>query len=100
MSPWENYHKSQLVKPILIKPVVLDQGHARYLSEKFQTQKKSINFIDIIETVTCISTEEIGKLGLLVPGASLHCFQKRSTLDTPFEEIYLFVQSNLKYTKF
>ena len=25
----ENTHKSQLVKPILMKPVVLDQGHAR-----------------------------------------------------------------------
>ena len=29
-----------------------------------------------------MSTEEIGKLGLPVPGASLHCFQKISTLDS------------------
>ena len=51
-----------------------------YLSTKFQTQRSS-NFRDITETVTGISTEEIGKLGLPVPGASLHYFQKMSTLD-------------------
>ena len=28
-SPWEKDHKSQMVKPIMMKPVVLDQGHAR-----------------------------------------------------------------------
>ena len=28
-SPWEKDHKSQMVKPILMKPVMLDQGHAR-----------------------------------------------------------------------
>ena len=52
-----------------------------YLSEKVQTQGIS-NLGDITETVTGISAEEIGKLGLHVPGASLHCFQKRSTLDS------------------
>ena len=26
-SPWEKDHKSQLVKQILMKPMVLDQGH-------------------------------------------------------------------------
>ena len=78
-SPWEKDHKSQLVKPILMKPMVLDQGG--YLSVKFQTQR-SIYFRYIIEIVTCISVEEIGKLGLPVLGASLHCFQKMSTLDS------------------
>ena len=43
---------------------------------KFQTQRSS-NFGDIIETVTSISAEEIGKIGLPVPGASLHYFQKK-----------------------
>ena len=52
-----------------------------YLSAKFQ-KYKSINFRDIIETVTGISAEEIGKLGLPVPRASLDCFQKRNTLDS------------------
>ena len=52
-----------------------------YLSEKFQTQRSS-NFGDIIETVMAISAKEIGKLGLPVPRASLHCFHKRSTLDS------------------
>ena len=33
-SPWENNHKSQLVKPILMKPMVLDQGHMRLLEYK------------------------------------------------------------------
>ena len=28
-SPWEKDHKSQMVKPILMKPAMLDQGHAR-----------------------------------------------------------------------
>ena len=36
----------------------------------------------IIETVLGISAEEIGKIGLPIPGASLHYFQKRSTLDS------------------
>ena len=79
-SPWENDHKYQLVKPILMKPMVLDERHASYLNTKFPRQRNS-NFRDTIETVTGISTEEIRKLGLPVLGASLHCFQKRSTLD-------------------
>ena len=28
-SPWENDHKSKLVKPILMKPIVLEQGQMR-----------------------------------------------------------------------
>ena len=51
-----------------------------HLKEKLQTQR-SINFGDIIEIVTRIFVEEIGKLGLPGPGASLHYFKKRSTLD-------------------
>ena len=51
-----------------------------YLSEKFQIYM-SFNFEYITETVTGISAEEIGKLGLPVLGDSLHCFQKRSTLE-------------------
>ena len=38
-------------------------------------------FGDTLETILGISAEEIGELGLLVPGASLHYFQK-STLDS------------------
>ena len=61
-----------------------------YLSEKFMTQRIS-NFGDIIETVTGISAKEIRKLGLPVPGASLHCFQKRSTLDNSiWRDLYLY----------
>jgi len=52
-----------------------------YLKEKFQTQI-IINVGYITETVTGISAEEIRKLGLPVSGASLHCFQKRSTLES------------------
>ena len=44
-----------------------------YLIAKFQTHRSS-NFGDITETVTGISAEEIGKLGLPVPEASLHYF--------------------------
>ena len=58
-----------------------NRDRKRYLSMKFQTQRSS-NFGDTTETVSGISAEEIGKLGLLVLGASLHCFQKRSTLDS------------------
>ena len=62
--------------------MVLDQGHARLPYYKvLDLEERSINFGYTIETVTGISAEEFGKLGLLVPGASLHCFQKRSTLD-------------------
>ena len=28
-SPWEKDHQSQMLKQILIKPMVLDPGHAR-----------------------------------------------------------------------
>ena len=62
-----------------------------YLSAKFQTHRSS-NFRDITETVTGISAEEIGKLGLPVPGASLHFFQKRSTLDNSiWRDIYFYL---------
>ena len=57
------------------------------------------NFGDTIEIVSNISTEEIGKLGLPVSGASLHYFQKRSTIFRN-EEFYLFIQSDLKDSKF
>ena len=52
-----------------------------YLSAKFQTVR-SRNFGDTTESISDISVEEIGKLGLSVLGVSHHCFQKRSTLDT------------------
>ena len=52
-----------------------------YLSEKFQTHRGN-NFRDITEIVTGMYAEEMGKLGLAVPGDSLHYFQKRSTLDS------------------
>ena len=52
-----------------------------YPNAKFQTQRSS-TFRDTTKTMSCISEEEIGKLGLPVSGASLHCFQKRSTLDS------------------
>ena len=51
-----------------------------YLSAKFQTHRSS-NFRDTAETVSGISIEEIGKLGLPIPGDSLHYFQKRIILD-------------------
>ena len=61
-----------------------------YLSMKFQTYKNR-NFEDTLETISGISVEEIGKLGLPVSGASLHCFQKRSTLDnSPWRDIYFY----------
>ena len=47
---------------------------------KFQTYRNS-TFRDTAETVLGISIEKIGKLGLPVLGASLNCFQKKSTLD-------------------
>ena len=52
-----------------------------YLSENFQTYRSS-NFRDITETISGIYAEEIGKLGLPVSEASLHCFKKRRTLDS------------------
>ena len=52
-----------------------------YVGTKFQTQW-SCTFEDTAETISDISVEETGKLGLLVTRASLHCFQKRSTLDS------------------
>ena len=71
-----------------------------YLSEKFQTQRIS-NLGNITETVTGISVEEIGKLGLPIPGASLHYFQKKGVhWTTHLEEFYLSIQSDLKYSKF
>ena len=61
-----------------------------YLSAKFQIYR-SINFIDITETIARICVEEIGKFGLLVQGASLHCFQKRSTLDSSiWRDLYFY----------
>ena len=47
-----------------------------YLSEIFQTQKIS-NFGDITETVAGISAEEIGKLGLPVPGSFSPLFSEK-----------------------
>ena len=51
-----------------------------YLSDKFQTVRIR-NFGDTAESISDISAEKIRKLGLTVPGASCHYFQKRSTLD-------------------
>ena len=39
------------------------------------------NFRDTRESISNISAEEIGKLGLTILGASHHCFHKRITLD-------------------
>ena len=57
---------------------------------KFQIHRSS-NFGDTTETVSGIFVEEIGKVGLPVLGASLHCFQKMSTLDnSPWRGIYFY----------
>ena len=61
-----------------------------YLSTKFYTYR-SISFGYTAETVSDISVEEIGKLGLPALGASLHFFQKRSTLESSnWRDIYLY----------
>ena len=52
-----------------------------YLNAMFQTHRSS-NFRDTIEKATSIFAEEIEKLGLPVLGASLHYFQRGSTLDS------------------
>ena len=52
-----------------------------YLSENFHTKRRR-KILDSAETVLGIYVGEIGKLGILVRGASLHNFQKRSTLDS------------------
>ena len=74
-----------------------------YLSEKFQTYRIS-NFGYIIEIVTGISAEEIRKLGLPVPTLfrefPFTIFRKGVHWTAPFEEIYLFIQSYLKDSKF
>ena len=51
-----------------------------YHSENFQTIR-ILNLEDTAEAISVISAEEIGKLGLPVLGSSLHCFQKRITLE-------------------
>ena len=51
-----------------------------YVNAKLQTHMSS-NFGDTAETISGISIGEIGKVGLPILGASLHCFQKRSTFD-------------------
>ena len=70
-----------------------------YLSDKFQTYRSS-NFRYIIETVTRIGAEEIEKLGLPVSDHPSTIFRKGVHWTAPFEEIYLFVQSDLKVSKF
>ena len=63
-----------------MKPMVLEQGQAMLCQCEF-LDKKSGNFRDILETVSVVNVEEIGKLGFLVLRASLHYFQRRGTLD-------------------
>ena len=61
--------------------MVLERGHKRLPEYKISDIRDNI-YQDTTETISDISTEEIGKLGLPVLGASLICFQKRSTLDS------------------
>ena len=68
-----------------------------YLNEMFYIEMSS-NFRDTTETVSGISADKIGKLGLLVPGASLHCFQKSSTLDNSiWRDLYFYL---IRYERF
>ena len=66
---------------------------------KFQTQR-SINLGYITKIVTGISAEEIGKLGLLFRELPSTVFRKGVLWTAPFEEIYIYIQSNMKYSKF
>ena len=52
-----------------------------YLCVNFHTQRSGY-FRDTIDSISEMSAKEIGKLGLPVSGASLHFFQKMSTLDS------------------
>ena len=69
------------------------------LSTNFWTYM-AINFRDTIEIVAIISAKEIGKLGLPVPRAFLHCFQKGVHWTAHIEEVYISIKSNLKDSKF
>ena len=64
-----------------MKHMVLEHRKAMLPQCEVLTYRSS-NFGDTAETVVGIAAEEIGKLGLPIPGASLHCFQKMSTLDS------------------
>ena len=70
-----------------------------YLNEKFKTHR-IIKFGDITETVIGIYAEEIGNLGLPVPGASSTVSRKGVHWTAPFEEIYLYIQSDIEDSKF
>ena len=56
--------------------MMLEQGEMRILQYKILDMRSS-NFKDTAETVSGISAEGIGKLGLPVPGASLQCFSEK-----------------------
>ena len=66
---------------------------------KFHTQR-SINFRYTIEIVSDMYAKEIGKLGFLLWGLPSTVFRKGVHWTDHLEEIYLSIQSDLKYSKF
>ena len=68
-----------------------------YHTKKFHTLR-IWNFRDTVESISVISVEEIGKLGLHVLGSSLHYFKKRSTLDNfPWRDPSFYPIRSLKF---
>ena len=56
---------------------------------------------DTAETVSRISVEEIGKVGLPVQRASLHFFSRKGVhWIAHLKEVYISIQSDLKDSKF
>ena len=66
---------------------------------KFYTQMSS-TFWDTTETVSRISAEEIGKLGLPVPTTSSTVFRKGVHCIACLEEVYISIQSDMKDSNF
>ena len=100
MWPRENCYISGYEGPNELLLEVPDREHSLIYVVKFQTQRSN-NFSDTTETVSEISVEEIGKLGLPVSEASLHCFQKRSTLyKSPWRGPSFYLIRSLKFQVF
>ena len=99
-SPWENDHKSQLVKPILIKTYRVGTGTGDYTSVRNFRHIGSLISRILQKQYQAFLQKKLENQGFLFRELPSIVFIKGLHWIAPFEEIYISIQLDMKDSKF
>ena len=97
-SPWEKYHKFQLVKQILLKPAVLERGQTRLTQCEVSDTEEQCFWRYCINNIKQFCRRNWRKLGYQIFCTSDHSYGKMSMLlNSPWGGAYFYP---IRYERF